>query len=102
MRTDIKIVIFDLDGTLTESKQILSPQMAHLLSQLLSHMPVAVMSGGDLPQFERQFLNHLPDDANLSNLFLFPTSAAECLAYIDGTWQQAKDYQCITRSGGCF
>lgn len=87
-----KIIIFDLDGTLTESKQTLSSDMAELVSQLLLHMPVGVMSGADSPQFKDQFLAHLPSDANLSNLFLFPTMAAECLEYKDGEWKQAYDY----------
>lgn len=91
-----KVIIFDLDGTLTESKQPLSPKMGEVLKRLLDKAPVGIMSGADLPQFEKQLLPFLPEDANLSNLFLFPTSAAECLEYkqsIDGgQWIPAYDY----------
>jgi HAD superfamily hydrolase (TIGR01484 family) len=55
-------------------------------------MPVAVMSGGDFPQFEKQFVSQLPKEANLSNLYIFPTSAGECLSYKDGAWVQEYDY----------
>jgi HAD superfamily hydrolase (TIGR01484 family) len=87
-----KVVIFDLDGTLTESKQPLTQEIAEALKQLLDKMPVAVMSGADFPQFESQFLSFLPKAANLSNLYLFPTSAAECLSYKDNKWFQEYDY----------
>lgn len=87
-----KITIFDLDGTLTESKQPLAKEMGEALKKLLGKMPVAVMSGADFPQFEKQFLPYLPSDSNLGNLFLFPTSAAECLSFKNGKWQSEYDY----------
>jgi phosphomannomutase len=88
----LKVIIFDIDGTLSESKQAMTPEMGEALGKLLEKMPVAVMSGADLPQFEKQFLPYLLHDANLTNLFLFPTSAAECLSYKEGKWQAEYDY----------
>jgi hydroxymethylpyrimidine pyrophosphatase-like HAD family hydrolase len=41
-----KLVIFDLDGTLAESKSSLDDEMASLLSSLLRIVKVAVISGG--------------------------------------------------------
>lgn len=91
-----KIIIFDLDGTLTESKQPMTLEMGEALKKLLDKIPVAVMSGADFPQFKKQFLPYLPSDANLGNLFLFPTSAAECLVFKDnppaGGWEPAYDF----------
>lgn len=87
-----KVIIFDLDSTLAESKQVITSEMADLVSKLLLRMPVGVMSGADFPQFETQFLAHLPKEANLSNLYLFPTSAAEGLVYKDGSWTDAYDF----------
>lgn len=84
---DTKIFIFDLDGTLTTSKQDMSPEMGYTLGQLLAKARVAVMSGASLRQFETQFLPALPKDANLSNLYLFPTNAAQCFVYKDGEWK---------------
>ncbi len=86
------VVVFDLDGTLTESKQSLTAQMAGVLKKLLNQIPVAVMSGADLPQFEKQFLAFLPPDSNLPNLYLFPTNAARCLTYKDGVWLAVYSY----------
>jgi len=82
-----KAIIFDLDGTLTESKSALTPDMGALLSRLLHKMPVAIMSGGSYAQFERQFLGNMPVDANVTNLYLFPTSAAQCYVRRNGAWE---------------
>ncbi|MBU6214911.1 HAD-IIB family hydrolase [Patescibacteria group bacterium] len=80
-------VIFDLDGTLAESKSSLQPEMSSLLARLLLHMPVAIMSGGSYAQFEKQLLGSLPPFANYHNLYLFPTSAAQCYTWDNGAWK---------------
>jgi phosphomannomutase len=41
-----KLVIFDLDGTLAESKSPLDAEMATLLVRILDVVQVAVISGG--------------------------------------------------------
>ena len=68
-----KLIVFDLDGTLAESKASLDTEMAALLHDLLGIVKVAVISGGDWPQFETQLLANLYPDANLKNLSLLPT-----------------------------
>ncbi|HKM76244.1 MAG TPA: HAD-IIB family hydrolase [Candidatus Bathyarchaeia archaeon] len=72
----MRIIIFDLDGTLAKSKSKLDNEMAALICELLRERYVAVASGGSFQQFEKQFLSKLPKRTNLRNLFLFPTSAA--------------------------
>ena len=86
-----KLVAFDLDGTLAESKQRVSSDMGELLSQLLKKMPVAVMSGAGFPQFERQFFPAFPADADFTNLYLFPDNAAQCFVYREGSWKPQYD-----------
>jgi len=76
-----QLVAFDLDGTLAESKQRVTPQMGDLLARLLQKMPVAVLSGASFRQFETQFLPAIPSDANVTNLYLFPTNAAQCYRF---------------------
>lgn len=81
------MIIFDLDGTLAESKQPLDGEMAALLAQLLRVDKVAVISGAAFKQFEVQFLKSLsarPEE--LSNLFIFPTNATAFYRYQDGAW----------------
>jgi HAD superfamily hydrolase (TIGR01484 family) len=87
-----KLVAFDLDGTLAESKQPVTKEMGELLGKLLQKMPVAVMSGGAYYQFEKQLLPALPSDALLPRLYLFPTSAGRCYMCKNGAWQTAYDH----------
>jgi HAD superfamily hydrolase (TIGR01484 family) len=76
-----KIIIFDLDGTLTKSKSSLDKEMASLICELLRRRYVAVASGCSFEQFETQFLSKLPKDTNLANLYLFPTCSASGYYY---------------------
>jgi len=81
-----KLVVFDLDGTLAESKEALDGEMSRLLYDLLGIVKVAVISGGDWPQFETQVLSHLPDDPSLVNLSILPTCGTKFFRYA-GAWQ---------------
>jgi HAD superfamily hydrolase (TIGR01484 family) len=76
-----KLVVFDLDGTLAVSKTSLDAEMATLLSALLGIVKVAVISGGDWPQFEKQVLSDLPHDEHLKNLSLLPTCGTKFYQY---------------------
>lgn len=72
-----KLIVFDLDGTLAESKSSLDAEMATLFSALLKIVKVAVISGGNWPQFEKQLLANLPHDERLKNLSLLPTCGTQ-------------------------
>jgi phosphomannomutase len=82
-----KLVVFDLDGTLAESKSPLDAEMSILLHELLAIVKVAVISGGDWPQFEKQVLSLLPRDARLNDLSLLPTCGTKFFRYT-GTWKK--------------
>jgi phosphomannomutase len=81
------LIVFDLDGTLATSKQAVDVEMAGLFVELLELNSVAVMSGGDWPQFERQLLGQLPCRGNYDSLFLLPTSGTKFYRF-DGVWSQ--------------
>jgi hypothetical protein len=82
-----KLIVYDLDGTLAESKSALDSKMAALLHELLGVVKVAVISGGDWPQFEKQLLSNLPDDKRLANLSLLPTCGTKFFKYT-GVWKK--------------
>jgi len=82
-----KLIIFDLDGTLAESKASLDTEMSALLHDLLGIVKVAVISGGDWPQFERQLVSNLPRDPLLANLSVLPTSGTKFFQYA-GDWKK--------------
>jgi phosphoglycolate phosphatase-like HAD superfamily hydrolase len=79
-----KLIVFDLDGTLAESKSSLDAEMVTLLGALLGIVKVAVISGGNWPQFETQLLTHLPYDEHLKNLSLLPTCGTRFYQYESG------------------
>ena len=76
-----KLIVFDLDGTLAESKASLDAGMAKLLATLLGIVRVAVISGGDWPQFKKQVLSNLPHNKRLKNLSLLPTCGTKFYRY---------------------
>jgi phosphomannomutase len=76
-----KLVVFDLDGTLADSKSPIDGEMAQLLEHLLGLAKVAVISGGTWQQFETQVLTHLRDDECLQNLSLLPTCGTRFYRY---------------------
>ena len=82
-----KLIVFDLDGTLAESKSSLDAEMSRLLSDLLGIVKVAVISGGGWPQFEKQVLSHFPHDESLVNLSLLPTCGTQFFRYA-GDWKK--------------
>ncbi len=82
-----KLIVFDLDGTLAESKAALDPEMANLLTALLGVAKVAVISGGNWPQFEKQVLSHLPEKKALKNLSILPTCGTKYYQYKSG-WKK--------------
>lgn len=81
-----QLVAFDLDGTLAESKQAIGDEMGEALCDLLSVVHVAVISGGDWPQFEKQVASRLPSRADLSRLWLMPTTGTKLFVHRDGAW----------------
>lgn len=82
-----KLIVFDLDGTLADSKSSLDNEMSVLLHDLLGIVKVAVISGGNWPQFEKQLLLNLPNDKRLINLFLLPTCGTKLYRYTED-WEK--------------
>jgi phosphomannomutase len=82
-----KLIVFDLDGTLAESKSSLDAEMSEILHQLFSIAKVAVISGGNWPQFEKQLLSNLPHDERLKNLSILPTCGTKFFRY-ETTWEE--------------
>jgi phosphomannomutase len=88
-----KLIVFDLDGTLAESKSAIDAEMVKILDALINVTKVAIISGGDWPQFEKQVLAHLPKNKALKNLSILPTCGTKFYAYKSG-WKKlyAEDF----------
>ena len=76
-----KLIVFDLDGTLAESKSAIDTEMAKVLATLLKVAKVAIISGGDWPQFEKQVLANLLKGSKLKNLSILPTCGTKFYSY---------------------
>lgn len=81
-----ELIAFDLDGTLAESKQPLDDAMGEALAKLLEVAHVAVISGGDWPQFDKQVASRLPERADRSRLWLMPTTGTKLYTHGAGGW----------------
>jgi HAD superfamily hydrolase (TIGR01484 family) len=85
-----KLIVFDLDGTLTESKQDIKEDMSELLIKLLQIKKVAIISGGSFSQFKNQFLSILESknniNINFNNLILLPQSGTMYYIHVEGDW----------------
>ena len=88
-----KLVAFELDGTLAPSKSPIDAEMAALIDKLLSIIKVAIISGGEWEQFQKQVLAHLAGDERLKNLSLLPTCGTRFYKYDQG-WDNlyAEDF----------
>ena len=99
-----KLIVFDLDGTLAQSKAALDAEMATLLGKLLGIVKVAVISGANWPQFQKQVLSQLPHDERLKNLSILPTCGTKFYQFAaDWTKLYSEDFTAeekekITRS----
>lgn len=90
-----KIIAFDLDGTLTESKSPITFNIVNLIKELAKQKKVVVISGGSFKQFQAQFLPFFHNDGSafsfIHNLILLPTSGSQRYEYdeIKKEWQLA-------------
>ena len=82
-----KLIVFDLDGTLAESKSAMDDEMVSLLNSLLAFVKVAVISGGDWPQFQKQLLAQNFISSRLPNLSLLPTCGTKFYGYLSD-WKE--------------
>lgn len=89
-----KLIVFDLDGTLAESKAAIDEEMAALFCELLTVARVAIISGGDWPQFEKQVIGRLPAGSDLSSLSILPTCGTKFYAFDEDGWKKlyAEDF----------
>lgn len=91
-----KLIAFDLDNTLAESKSALTDVMSEQLGKLLEVYDVCVISGGKFEQFKNQMIDRLEVDSKLlDKMHLMPTCGTRYYRYdqVKGDWviQYAED-----------
>ena len=75
-----KLIAFDLDGTLTESKQPITNKTAKFLTSLAYDYEIAIVTGGTMEQIKTQVLDRLPDWVQ-DKMHLMSCSGAEYLRF---------------------
>ena len=82
-----KIVVFDLDGTLAQSKGEMDGEMCSLILRLLKRYHVAIISGAKFEQFVKQCLAKFESSEELlEKLILLPTCGASMHRRKNGEW----------------
>lgn len=73
-----KVIAFDLDETLTETRTPITDEVSELIGELLKRYHVCVISGGSFPQFEKQLLANLKvDSLTRESLHLMPACGTQ-------------------------
>lgn len=77
--TTPRLIAFDLDDTLAPSKSAIDPRIGELLLELAARVEVAIISGGQLQQFQSQVVERLPaaDAETLDRFHLMPTCGTQ-------------------------
>lgn len=80
-----ELIVFDLDGTLAESKVVIDSEMGSLLTRLLVRHKVSIIGGASFEQMKSQLPDSISKD---SNLFLLPLDGGSFYRYQNGSWQE--------------
>jgi HAD superfamily hydrolase (TIGR01484 family) len=77
-----KVIAFDLDNTLAESKSAIPDDMSRELSALLEKYEVCIISGGKFEQFKKQVIDRLEvSSQQLAKLHIMPTCGTRYYRY---------------------
>ncbi|MEN9340646.1 MAG: hypothetical protein RIQ62_1958 [Bacteroidota bacterium] len=92
-----KLIAFDLDGTLADSKSAMNDGMAAQFADLLNTFQVCVITGGKVDQFNKQLLDNLQASSQqLKRLHLMPTCGTRYMTYnvVSRGWDEvyAEDF----------
>lgn len=84
-----KMIVFDMDWTLTLSRGDMQPTMISLFKELLTKYKVWVISWWDFCQFETQILKFIWNNEDLlKNLYICPTCSTKMYIFKDKSWQK--------------
>ena len=81
-----RIIGFDLDNTLANSRKPMLPSVAGRFSELTKHIDVAVITGGRWELVISQIIDVLAPQACKSNMHLMPTSGTRYYRWLNGEW----------------
>lgn len=86
----MKMIVFDLDGTLAESKSPIKPSMADLLIKLLDKYHICIISGGKFEQIRKQVIAKMRFDNiehQIERIHIMPVSGGQYWRFL-GNWRK--------------
>lgn len=88
-----KVIGFDVDGTLSESRSKIDLETANLLSKLLETKKVAIITGGAFSDIEKQILENLKlSEKSKKNLILLPTNGGSLFVF-NKDWKEISSHR---------
>ena len=91
--TNKKLIAFDVDGTLAQSRSPIDIEMAEILKKLLEVKQVAIITGGAFADIKRQILNIIGiNDEQNKNLTLLPTNGGGLWVF-DHEWKELSSHK---------
>lgn len=87
-----KLVVFDIDNTLTESRTDLDKEMGGLLCELLKKTRVGIISGASFSRLLSQVVSHIECKDCWNNLYLMPVTGTELYVYEHNDWSRKYIY----------
>ena len=82
-----KLVAFDVDGTLIEAGQALSPEFHALFDELLTYLPIAIITGRSLHEIERVLGDRTRASHYHDNFFALPQCGSALHSW-HGEWRE--------------
>jgi phosphomannomutase len=87
-----KLIAFDVDGTLSQSRSPMDEEMADLLKKLLENRQVAIITGGAFADIKRQVLDRIGENETRNkNLTLLPTNGGGLWVFTN-KWEQLSSH----------
>lgn len=83
-----KLFIFDMDGTLTESKRPLTKVQADTFSSFAQKHKTAVISGAEFSQMRKQFISKLPKGKKTPEFIALPVNGGEMWVIDKREWKR--------------
>ena len=90
-----KLLAFDVDSTLSNSRLPIDGEMTEILQRLLEKKMVAIITGGAFADIEKQILSKIGLDNKLNtNLILLPTNGGGLYIY-DTAWREISSHKLL-------
>jgi len=90
-----KLFCFDLDETLTPSKQKASEEIIHAFEELLKFSNCAIISGASLNQIRKQILDYI-NPHHIPQILIFPTCGASLFEYgVNGEYIERYSFKLL-------